>query len=502
MDAWSRIRGGLARQPPALTASPSGGRLGAALALVGGAGDGDLELVYTRRRGDLANHPGQISFPGGRAEPGEPVEDAAVREAVEEVGLDPTTVTVIGRLPAFYIPASRFWLQVVVARWERPHRLVPAEAEVAEVLRVRSSTLCDPDVWRVVPVPPSGWSWAWQLDGEHLLWGATAIVTVALLDLIAPGWRRGTQATDLAAQREARPWELDTRPVPRPGPPRLPGIPEVPVDAVVEDPGEMPPRAVSGLSRTPPTVRDHFGNGRNPATVRAAARAVADGVAGLLETSSGGRVLVLVGGGGTGVVALAVAAALGERGRDVCVILDRSLDALGEEAMVWAASLDGTVAAFQGWLPDADVVVDGLVGTGLCGPLTVPARTVVHALRLRVAPVLSIDLPSGLDPDRGLVGDVVSADLTIALGRPSQGLFHPGLWPFVGDLYVADLRDGGLVRLVAKTMCRSAGGRCHGIADEGSPERLTAPNPRTTSGTRLGAPAPARSDRHPQGGWP
>jgi 8-oxo-dGTP pyrophosphatase MutT (NUDIX family) len=255
MDAWSRIRGGLARQPPSLTASPCGGRLGAALALIGDVGDGDLELVYTRRRDDLANHAGQISFPGGRAELGERVEEAAVREAVEEIGLEPTTVTVLGRLPAFYIPPSRYWLQTVVARWKQPHPLMPAEAEVAEVLRVRASTLCDPDLWRVVRLPTAGWSWAWQLSSTHLLWGATAIVTVALLDMMNPGWRRGTQAADLAKRREARPWKLDTRAVPYLGSPRLPGVPEVPVDAV------QPGGSAGGLSR---------------AAIQAAGRAVAD----------------------------------------------------------------------------------------------------------------------------------------------------------------------------------------------------------------------------------
>lgn len=445
MDAWSRIRAGLRRQPPALTASSPGGRLGAALALLGDAGDGDLQLIYTRRRGDLANHPGQISFPGGRAEPGESVEQAAVREAAEEVGLDPATAAVIGRLPALYIPPSRFWLHVVVARWERPHPLVPAEAEVAEILRVRTSTLCDPDSWWAVRLPVLGWSWAWQLDSEHLLWGATALVTAALLDMLEPSWRRGTQAADLAGQREARPWERDAQTAPHPGPPRLPGVPEVPVDAIVRELG--PPEGAPAPGAP------------SPAAVQAAARAVAGAVEGLLEASSGRRVLVLAGRGATGMVGLVAAAALRRRGRDVSVILHGPPSAATpwaatpsaatpSAATPWAADLDGAVTTFQGVLPSADVVVDGLVGTGLRGPLAGTALALVHALRFQAAPVLSIDLPSGLDPHHGLIGEAVPADVTVVLGQPSKGLFFPGLWPFVGDVYIADLRDGSLARLV------------------------------------------------------
>jgi YD repeat-containing protein len=230
MDAWSRIRAALARQPPALTASPTTGRHGAALALLSRASDGDVEFVYTRRHESLADHPGQISFPGGRIEPGEQVETAALREAVEEVGLDPATVTILGRLEAFYIPPSRFWLQTVVARWDRPHALTAAEVEVAEILRVPYATLVDPRAWRVVrSTSAGGWFWAWQLDAHHLLWGATAIATVALLDMLDADWRQGAQAADLADSREVRPWEA--RVVLRPGPPRPRDVPEIAIDA-------------------------------------------------------------------------------------------------------------------------------------------------------------------------------------------------------------------------------------------------------------------------------
>ncbi|MDP8977207.1 MAG: CoA pyrophosphatase, partial [Actinomycetota bacterium] len=185
MSVWTRLAESLAAQA-SQTAPPRAGRLAAALVLLGDC-DGDLEVVYTRRRQELRHHPGQISFPGGRVEPGETVEQTALREAHEEIALDVATVELLGRLPATYIPPSRFWLQPVVARWRAPHPLAAAEAEVAAVLRVRLSRLRDVGSWRMVRLSTRGDSWAWQLDADHLLWGATAVVTVSLLDMLVPG---------------------------------------------------------------------------------------------------------------------------------------------------------------------------------------------------------------------------------------------------------------------------------------------------------------------------
>ena len=180
-------------------------RHAATLALLTPRGD-ELEIVYTRRQSHLTAHAGQLSFPGGRIDEGETPEEAAVREAVEEVALDPASIELLGALPRLYIPPSQYWMTTVLARWD-PHPLTPSEAEVAEVLHVSTAELKDPERWRGIPLTLRGWSWAWQLDDERLLWGATAIATSMLLALVDPTWSRGAEPDDLPPDRILRPWE-------------------------------------------------------------------------------------------------------------------------------------------------------------------------------------------------------------------------------------------------------------------------------------------------------
>ena len=406
-DVIGRLTKALAALAPESCLTPDVERVGAVLVLLEATGNGDTMLVYTRRRDDLRSHPGQISFPGGRVDPGETVEQAAVREAHEEVALDPEAVSLIGRLPAFYIPPSRFWMQAVVARWDHPHDLRAAEAEVAAVLHVPLSRLLDPASWRSVQLSAAGWSWAWDLGGGHLLWGATAILTAFILGLLDPEWSGGIGPADLP-DREVRPWEGEGRVVDRRTAPRLPEAPQEPAE-IHEAVAPQPPAVTADR-------------------VRLAAAGVA-GAATVLAGARPGPIVVLAGSGGTGEVGRAAASALEQHGREVLVT-------------------GGEPGAVD--LPPAAVVIDALVGSGLRGPLRDPALSMIHNLRLRSAPVLSIDLPSGLDPVDGLVGDLVSADVTIAIGGTHPGLLLPGLAPFVGDLYLAQLLPDSpaLVRLV------------------------------------------------------
>ena len=105
---------------------------------------GGLTVLFTQRTSQLRSHSGQISFPGGRAEPGDPSpEFTALREAREEIGLQAGQVEVIGRLPE-YLTRTGYRVTPVVGLLTPPLELAPDPREVEEVFEVPLAFLLDP----------------------------------------------------------------------------------------------------------------------------------------------------------------------------------------------------------------------------------------------------------------------------------------------------------------------------------------------------------------------
>lgn len=134
-------------------------------------------LILTRRADTLASHSGQIAFPGGRLEPGETAVEAALREAEEEIGLDPARVEPLGFFDPWRTVTDFVVTPVVGWLAEPPPAFRPDPGEVAEVFEVPFTFLMDPaNHRRDFYDPPSGqrrhfWSMPY---GERYIWGATA----------------------------------------------------------------------------------------------------------------------------------------------------------------------------------------------------------------------------------------------------------------------------------------------------------------------------------------
>ena len=133
-------------------------------------------LLLTRRSDSLTSHTGQIAFPGGRLDPGETVVQAALREAVEEVGLSPDYVEPLGLSDA-YETVTGFLVTPVVA-WVRPgFTLTTDPREVADAFETPWDFLMDEANHRreFYDAPDGTRRWFWAMPwGERYIWGATA----------------------------------------------------------------------------------------------------------------------------------------------------------------------------------------------------------------------------------------------------------------------------------------------------------------------------------------
>ncbi|MHA7133146.1 NUDIX hydrolase [Oerskovia turbata] len=154
----------------------------------------DLDVLLLARASTLSHHPGQVSFPGGRLDDTDAdLVDAALREAVEETGLDRDGVEVLGTLPPLPLPVSNHLVTPVLGWWARPTPVdVVDAAESAHVFRVPVADLTDPANRRTAVVrrgrtTHKSPAFLVAADGrEHLVWGFTGAILDGLLDRL--GW--------------------------------------------------------------------------------------------------------------------------------------------------------------------------------------------------------------------------------------------------------------------------------------------------------------------------
>ncbi len=140
----------------------------------------DLQVVFTLRGKHLNSHGGQISFPGGRIEPNETVQQAALREAAEETGIAANSVTLLGALSELYIPPSNSLVYPQVGYLTQAPAFTPQVSEVDEIFTVPLSRFVEPDArgsWERVLHDGKNYTVPlWHIHPTTPLWGATAIV--------------------------------------------------------------------------------------------------------------------------------------------------------------------------------------------------------------------------------------------------------------------------------------------------------------------------------------
>jgi 8-oxo-dGTP pyrophosphatase MutT (NUDIX family) len=161
-------------------------RHSAVLVLLTDAGDGP-EVLLTRRSWEMRNHRGEISFPGGRMDPGETATDTALREAHEEVGLDPASVTIRGELDHLNTVVSNSYIVPKVATVDTRLELHGHTSEVERVMWVPLAEFTRADTHRTElwgSAPLDRQLHFFELDDETV-WGATARIIVDLLSRAA-----------------------------------------------------------------------------------------------------------------------------------------------------------------------------------------------------------------------------------------------------------------------------------------------------------------------------
>lgn len=149
-----------------------------------------FSLPLTVRRADLPDHAGQISLPGGRIDVGETAEAAALREAAEEIGIDPARVQLLGSLTPLYVFVSRFLVTPFVGIADARPDFLPAPREVAEIIEVPVDQLRNRSNLQWGHRTREGYliDFPYFRIADHQVWGATAMMLGEFMSLLDPGF--------------------------------------------------------------------------------------------------------------------------------------------------------------------------------------------------------------------------------------------------------------------------------------------------------------------------
>lgn len=145
-------------------------------------------LVLTVRSDHMPHHGGQISLPGGAKTDSESIEEAALRETEEEIGVGASAIRVLGRLTSVFIPPSGFRLHPVVGVADGPLAFRPNPREVARILEVPLRDLRSPSSLgrEIKTLRGTDFEIPFYRVGDHRVWGATAMVLAELLWILEP----------------------------------------------------------------------------------------------------------------------------------------------------------------------------------------------------------------------------------------------------------------------------------------------------------------------------
>jgi len=148
----------------------------------------DLQILLTLRSNHLKHHSGQISFPGGRLDKGETLEETALRETWEEIGIHPHKIELLGALSTLYVPPSNTVIHPFVGFIRELDEIHLNPKEVDEVIIISSNDLLDRNNYRKSPWDFSGKVVDvpyWDINHRVPLWGATAMILQEFIDIIS-----------------------------------------------------------------------------------------------------------------------------------------------------------------------------------------------------------------------------------------------------------------------------------------------------------------------------